>query len=239
MQRLLSRPIFGAIFVFLISFIVYLQTMAPAVPFIDGGELATVCATLGIAHPTGYPIFCMIGYLFAHLPIAGHVILRLNIMSAFFVALGSGVMVFLVSELYLYWFNKKKIKVQPQKGKKSVAKPLVSEEVITESKIRESIAAGIFAGFAMAFSSTWWDTSSSVEVYPIHCFMIPLVLTFFFRMLRKDKEKFGKDSILFALTLGLCFSNHLTTILLAPASLYMFFTTFGFKREAFMRIPKL
>ena len=71
MQRFLSSPIFGAVFVFLISFIVYLQTMAPSVPNIDGGELATVCATLGIAHPTGYPLFTLIGYLFAHLPIAG------------------------------------------------------------------------------------------------------------------------------------------------------------------------
>src|ERR1700704_5448753 len=100
MDRFLSRPIFGAVFVFFVSFIVYLQTMAPSVPFIDGGELATVCATLGIAHPTGYPIFCLIGYLFANLPIADHVITRVNIMSAFFVALGSGGMVFFVSELY-------------------------------------------------------------------------------------------------------------------------------------------
>src|ERR1700730_631895 len=108
MQKLFSRPIYGALFVFLISFIVYLQTMAHSVPFIDGGELATVCATLGIAHPTGYPIFCIVGYLFANLPIASSVILRLNIMSAFFVALGSGGMVFFISELYLYWFNKQK-----------------------------------------------------------------------------------------------------------------------------------
>src|SRR5258708_36482005 len=90
MTRLLSRPVFGALLVFLISFIVYIQTMQRSVPFIDGGELATVCATLGIAHPTGYPIFCMLGYLFAHLPIAASVILRVNIMSAFFCALGSG-----------------------------------------------------------------------------------------------------------------------------------------------------
>src|SRR5437764_15450488 len=101
MNRLFSRPIFGSLLVFLISFIVYLQTLAPAVPFIDGGELATVCATLGIAHPTGYPLFSLIGYLFAHLPIAGHVIMRVNIMSAFFVALGSGGMIYFISELYL------------------------------------------------------------------------------------------------------------------------------------------
>src|SRR5258706_15886703 len=123
MTRLFSRPAFGALLVFLISFIGYLQTMQRSVPFIDGGELATVCATLGIAHPTGYPIFCVLGYLFAHLPIAGSVILRVNIMSAFFCALGSGAMVFFISELYLYWFNKRIAKPKPQKGKKTVSKP--------------------------------------------------------------------------------------------------------------------
>src|SRR5580765_7791920 len=128
MQKFFSRPVFGAFFVFLVSFIVYLQTMAPSVPFIDGGELATVCATLGIAHPTGYPIFCLIGYLFAHLPIAEHIIVRLNIMSAFFVACGSGAMVFLLTELYLYWFNKKKRRAPQQKGKKATAKSAVTEE---------------------------------------------------------------------------------------------------------------
>ncbi len=239
MHKLFSRPIFGAIIVFLISFIVYLKTMAPAVPFIDGGELATVCATLGIAHPTGYPLFCMIGYLFANLPIAEHVITRVNIMSAFFVALGSAGMVFFLSELYLYWVNKKKRKVQPQRGKKIVAQPPVPGEIISDKKRMESVAVGIFAGLAMAFSATWWDTATSVEVYPIHCFIVPMVLTFFFRMLRIDKEKFGRQSILFALTLGLCFSNHLTTVLLAPACFYMFFAAFGFKRDAWVRILKL
>ncbi len=239
MTKLFSRPLFGALLVFLISFVVYLQTMAHSVPFIDGGELATVCATLGIAHPTGYPIFCIIGYLFANLPIASSVILRLNIMSAFFVALGSGGMVFFISELYLYWFNKKKIKIPQQKGKKAVPKPIEIDETITEEKKQESVAAGIFAGLAITFTATWWDTSSSVEVYPIHCFLVPVLLTFFFRMLRIDKEKFGRDSFLFALTLGLCFSNHLTTVLLAPACLYMYFATFGFKKDSFIRISKL
>lgn len=234
-----SRPIFGAVLVFVISFIVYLLTMAPSVPFIDGGELATVCATLGIAHPTGYPIFCLIGYLFAHFPIAEHIIVRLNIMSAFFVACGSGATVFLLSELYLYWFNKKKPAVLQQKGKKTAANATANEEIISGEKKRESVATGMFAGLAIAFSATWWDTATSVEVYPIHCFMVPIVLTFFFRMLRIDRDRFGKQSVLFALTLGLCFSNHLTTILLAPACLYMFFAIFGFKRDSFIRIAKL
>jgi hypothetical protein len=37
-------------------FIVYLTTLAPSVVKIDSGELAAVQSTLGIAHPTGYPL---------------------------------------------------------------------------------------------------------------------------------------------------------------------------------------
>ena len=47
----------------------YLFTIAPGVVQIDSGELATVQATLGIAHPTGYPLFTLIGYLFLKLPL--------------------------------------------------------------------------------------------------------------------------------------------------------------------------
>ena len=67
---------------FLIPFIVYLITLAPTVSFIDTGELATVATKLLIAHPTGYPLFTVLGNLFSKIPI-GEEIYRLNFMSAF------------------------------------------------------------------------------------------------------------------------------------------------------------
>jgi len=45
------------LFTGLVVFIVYIFTLAPSVVQIDSGELAAVQATLGIAHPTGYPLF--------------------------------------------------------------------------------------------------------------------------------------------------------------------------------------
>src|SRR4249920_3151898 len=72
----------------LIAFSVYLMTLAPTVWFIDSGELASVATTLGIAHPTGYPLFTIIGHLFSMLPIGTSEIYRLNLMSSFFCALG-------------------------------------------------------------------------------------------------------------------------------------------------------
>jgi len=52
----------------LVVFIVYVTTLAPSVVEIDSGELATVQVLLGIAHPTGYPLFTLLGHLFSLLP---------------------------------------------------------------------------------------------------------------------------------------------------------------------------
>ena len=56
-----SRKYFYLLTAFFV-FVVYLFTIAPSVVQIDSGELAAVQITLGIAHPTGYPLFTIIGY---------------------------------------------------------------------------------------------------------------------------------------------------------------------------------
>lgn len=61
---------------------VYLYSLCPTVYLIDSGELAAVSWTLGIAHPTGYPIYTLISYLFSHLP--GEPIKNLNLLSTLF-----------------------------------------------------------------------------------------------------------------------------------------------------------
>lgn len=60
----------------------YLYSLCPDVYLIDSGELATVSYALGIAHPTGYPLYTLISYFFAHLP--GEPIRNLNLLSALF-----------------------------------------------------------------------------------------------------------------------------------------------------------
>src|SRR5512135_3134351 len=43
--------------------LLYLRTGARDLGTIDSGELATVCARLGVAHPTGYPLYTLLGRL--------------------------------------------------------------------------------------------------------------------------------------------------------------------------------
>ncbi len=70
------------------SFLVYLDTLAPSVAtiFDDSLEFQLVCYQPGIAHPTGYPLYTLLGKLFTFLPL-GDVAYRVNLMSAFFASL--------------------------------------------------------------------------------------------------------------------------------------------------------
>ena len=55
--------------IFFSTLILYLLTAYPTVAYIDSGELAVVNWTLGIAHPTGYPLYTLVGRLFSLLPL--------------------------------------------------------------------------------------------------------------------------------------------------------------------------
>ncbi len=74
--------------VFVGALALYWRTLAPSVAtvFDDSLEFQLVCPTLGIAHPTGYPLYTLLGKFFTLIPI-GDAAYRVNLMSAFFAAL--------------------------------------------------------------------------------------------------------------------------------------------------------
>ena len=70
----------------LTAFLVYLLTLAPTVTGEDSGELAAAAYLGGVAHPPGYPLWCLLGKFFTLLPI-GDIAYRTNLVSAVFGAL--------------------------------------------------------------------------------------------------------------------------------------------------------
>jgi len=64
------------------AFTVYLHTANPLFRFSDGGELAAASYTLGVAHPTGYPLFLMGQKLWSFVLSIGNPCLRANLLSA-------------------------------------------------------------------------------------------------------------------------------------------------------------
>jgi len=86
--------------IFVSALVLYGRTLAPSVAtvFDDSLEFQLVCPTLGIAHPTGYPLYTLSGKFFTLVPI-GDAAYRVNLMSAFFAALTVVVIYFIVRML--------------------------------------------------------------------------------------------------------------------------------------------
>ena len=77
------------------ALVLYGATVAPGVLPADSGEFQLVAATLGIAHPPGYPLYTLVGWLFTRLT-ATSPAWGLNLLSAF-LATGTLVMVYVAA----------------------------------------------------------------------------------------------------------------------------------------------
>ena len=68
-----------------LALLVYLATLAPGLSFehsgTDGGDLVAAAWNLGVPHPTGYPTYTLLAWLFTRLPV-GVVAYRVNLLSA-------------------------------------------------------------------------------------------------------------------------------------------------------------
>ncbi len=214
----------------LIVLLVYALTLAPSVVEIDSGELATVQILAGIAHPTGYPLFTLVGYLFAKLPLFESKILQMNFLAAFWCALA---LIFFVKDLNLIFVysrfstETKSGENFPKASKKNPAFSLSSLEIIL------SVA---FSVLLLAFSKTYWKQSLSVEVYSLQIFLLVVIIYFILRAVTfNEKHKWSKVAA--ALAFG--FTNHMTTLLLLPGLAYFFFRKEGFNKESFAKLTKM
>jgi len=191
--------IFIALLVFLISQAVYLFTLSPTVNFIDSGELITVCHKLGVAHPTGYPLYTLIGRLFSFIPLRNGA-LPINYMSSLFASL-CGVAVF-GSVLTILLILKKKSGV----------------------RIEELLPAGA-AGLLACFSLTLWQQAVMTEVYALTAFIIAALIFIAVTLYRALRNENKSDILLFLFSfiLGIGFGNHMSLIHVVPAAALFFF----------------
>jgi len=201
---------------------VYGTTLSPTVNFIDSGELAAVACTLGVAHPTGYPLFTLLGWVFAHLSLASEPIIRLNLMAALFCSVG------------VYLFYQLMFHLLTVVSRRSSALRTRGDDSQHFCILVSSAA----ASFLLAYSETYWKQALSVEVYSLHVLLLSLVLLTFLRAaIPKDEQQEMRHRwwYLFAFALGLSFTNHMTTILLLPGTIYCYVATQGNTRESWRR----
>ena len=203
---------------FIFQFILYVVTLAPSVTFIDSGELAAVATKLGVAHPTGYPLFTVIGNVFTKLSV-GDPVYRLNLMCAF-----------LSSFAIMLFFNM------------LLSLTVKIADGLKESKLSETILLNVSlaASLVLAYSRTFWDTANAIEVYSLHTVLLIanlfLILKASGEIDRNSELTHDRFWLVFAFVLGLSFTNHLSTIFLSVGCLYLYFAVNGFGQLSFKRI---
>lgn len=226
-----------------LAFIIYLTTLAPSVVQIDSGELTTVQATLGIAHPTGYPLFTIIGYLFSLIPLPFTKVYQLNLLTAIWCSLGIGFFVY-TSKLILdntSAFSIIKRKEQKKDRGKTKQHKKDSNSIASQDLPEiKKILASVFGGFLLAFSQTYWLQSTSVEVYSLQILLVNLIILFTVKAYIFQKTTqisiFKNPWVQLAVLLALGFSNHMTTLFLLPGIAFLYFDQNKFSKSGFIKI---
>jgi len=176
---------------FLLPLAVYVYTICPTVPAGDGGELICAAHDLGIAHPTGYPLFCLLGRIFSLLLPLFSVALRLNLMSAVFAALTALMTFFLGREM-----------IRPHGSENTVIVSLTA----------------LMAALILAFSRTFWAQAVQTEVYALHAFLVSAVLLVLVLWRRTgDVRLVWLGAFLF----GLSLTNHTSAVIMGVPFLFL------------------
>jgi len=197
------KATFACALLFLIDLFVYMTTRTPVVQFIDSGELAVVCRMLGIAHPTGYPLYTLLGRLFCLLPL-GEVVFRVTLMSLIFSCFSGAVLFFAL---------------------------LVMGRHLLQGVKKDSwlvIWVAWLASLIFSFTPTLWSQATSNEVYSLNVLFYSLIILLVLLWRTSRKAAVG-ERIFFLLSFvyGLSFGNHMSTVLLLPAIVYISAVTLG------------
>lgn len=119
----------------ILSFTVYLNTLAPTITWrndgVDSGDLATAVAVNGVPHPSGYPTYLLLGQLFRQLPF-NDIAYRLNLLSAACAALTVAIIALVVYRTLSTPANQAWIYAASAALVVAFAPPFWSQAVITE-----------------------------------------------------------------------------------------------------------
>ncbi len=189
----------------LLAGVMYGRMAAPGVLPGDSGELQFAAWLAGLSHPTGYPLYLMLGWLWSHgldaLGLASPA-RAVTLLSAVFGALAVG-LTYLLAVMVI---------AQGRAGEQS-PRPV------------ERIAA-LVAALTFAWTPTLWSQAVITEVYTLHA-ALAAVLLWLALAWREEVRLFGKSRtsrsgwLLAALALlfGLGLAHHRTTLLLLPVLL--------------------
>ncbi len=174
------------------AFVLYARTLAPTILAGDPGEFQFASYLLGVAHPTGYPLYSLLGWAWSHLLPVGDVAYRMNLFSAFWAALAVGL---------LYPTSHSLVR-QALPG------------LAPRPAVRRLLA--VLAAATFAVTPTFWSQAIIAEVYSLHIFLVVALLYFLLAWAERRNSAYLLPA---AACFGLSLAHHRTTLVLVPALL--------------------
>ncbi|HLA26238.1 MAG TPA: DUF2723 domain-containing protein, partial [Patescibacteria group bacterium] len=176
-----------AVIVFCASFTVYLLTLAPTIYIEDAAEFAAAVPTLGITHPSGFPLYMLLGKLFTILVPVGEMAFRVNLFSAVTTSFALAVFYYALRSLLTIeknWSNPSK-----------------------------ATAIAFISSLTLGFSQMIWHEATYAEVYPLY-FLFAISFLWCLAKWRETKDLRFVYILIFLM--GLSLTNHLSIIVYFP-----------------------
>lgn len=193
------------IIVFWVSLFVYLRTLTPNIDLHDSGDMITSAYSLGISHPPGYPLYCLLGKLWLILLPLANIAYRMNLASALSASLAVMMVYFIILKLSVSWQTEKSEWLQSVTHLPSIA-----------------------GAFMFCFATTFWQQAVIAEKYTLNALFASLIIFILIKWEEiVNNESFKPSSsppvllLIFSFILGLSFTHHLQTIFLVPASAFL------------------
>lgn len=131
----------------ILTFAVWMLTRAPGLTYTDSGELAAAASVWGVAHPSGYPLFTLLGHVWLMLPWPSAIV-GMGILCALIVSAACASMVPLM---------------------------LVALQRIGTTGVRATVIA-VGSALALAFAAVTWQQATGVEVYGLNMLLLVAAL---------------------------------------------------------------
>lgn len=197
---------------FLAAIALYTLTLNGDVQPADSGEFQIAAITLGIPHPPGYPLFTMLGWLFAQAPI-GSPYARVSFLSV----VASAITLVLVS-----------LTVQHALSPRLPVSPSLSRFVPLSRLI-----AGLLAAVALGGSTTFWAQATTTNIRSLTALFTALML---YASARIHATGRASTLILFAAAFGLGVGHHISLVFVGVVlGAYVLYVAWRMDRRGFRR----
>lgn len=190
----------------IVALAIYIRSLAPGLLWGDSAEFQMAAWLGGFAHPTGYPLYLMLGWLWTHfLPIRDPAF-RMNQFSALWGAVAVGLVALLAMRIIRF----------------VCARDLTGFDrhgVAHLSGLSRLIA--LSAALVFTFTPTFWSQAVIAEVYTLHAAFVAAILLalLLWGERRLAGQSAARPAYAVALLFGLSLAHHRSTLLLVPGAL--------------------